>query len=45
LYCRGDPRLNVVGVDCLKGELDAERFVALGHDLVPEQLIGSGHEI
>jgi hypothetical protein len=45
LYCRGDPRLNVVGVDRLEGKLDAERFVAFGHYLVPEQLIGCGHEI
>jgi hypothetical protein len=45
LYCRGDPRLNVIGVDRLWHKLDAERFVAFGNNLAPEQLIGCGHEI
>src|SRR5215831_7322810 len=45
LYCRGDPCLNVVGIDRLKSKLYPERFVALGYYLAPEQLIGSGHAI
>ena len=45
LYCRGDPRLNVVGVDRLEGELDAERFVGLRQEFLAQKRVGGGHEI
>ncbi len=41
----GDPRLDIVGVDGLDGELHAQRLLALGRHLSLEQLVGGGHEV
>src|SRR3954453_20153330 len=41
----GDARLDVVGVDHLESELDAERLFAFEQDLRLEQLVGGRHKI
>ena len=41
----GCARLDVVAVDGLEGELDAERFFAGRNDLFAQQLIGCGYEV
>ena len=38
-------RLNVVGVNHLDVERDSESLLALGYDLLAQDLVGAGHEI
>src|SRR5580704_14879998 len=45
LHRRGDARLDVVAVDGLDVELEAERLLALRRDLLAQQLVGSGDEV
>ncbi len=45
LHRRGNPRLDIVGVDALDIELDAEILLALRGDLGLQQLIGSGNKV
>src|SRR6185437_2002339 len=45
LDCGGGARLDVVAVDHLDVELDAERLGAFRDDLVAQQLVGGRHEI
>jgi hypothetical protein len=45
LDCRRDSRLQVVAVDRLQVDLDAERLLALGDQLLAQELIGRGDEV